>query len=267
MPGIITNDGVTLYFEESGLGQPILLIGGWMMSTLWWRKQIPVLSEKYRVIAVDMRGVGESEKPVKGHRIARYARDVFDVIETLGLEEVTLVGWSMGAAIVMSYLDIFGSHRLKGVVFVDQTPKIQVGADWTLGINGMTADGVVQFASSIQADPQAFVLTFIANMFVREQDVEEVEWMKSSMLRTPPKIATRILIDLGNLDMRDLLPTITIPVLVTTGRQSKFFSYESSVYISEQVPNARLIIFEQSGHCPFYEEPEKFNAALVEFVG
>ncbi len=267
MPVIKTNDGVTLYYEESGRGRPILLIGGWMMSTLWWRKQIPVLSEQYRVIAVDMRGVGESEKPMKGHRIARYARDVYDVIETLVLEEVTLVGWSLGAAIVMSYLDIFGPHRLKGVVFVDQTPKIQVDADWMLGISGMTADGVVQFAGGIQADPQAFVQTFISNMFVREPEVVEVEWMKSSMLRTPTKIATRILIDLGNLDMRDILPTITIPVLVTTGRQSKFFSYESSVYISEQVPIARLVIFEHSGHCPFYEEPEKFNATLIEFVG
>lgn len=267
MPFITTNDGVRLYYEESGQGKPILLIGGWMMSTPWWQKQIPALSEKYRAIAADMRGFGQSDKPAKGHRIARHARDVYDIIEGLGLEGVTVVGWSMGAATVMSYLDLFGSHRLKGVVFVDQTPKIQVDSDWKLGISGMTAEGVVQFAGSIQADPAGFVLAFISNMFAREPAAEEIEWMKSEMLKTPANIATRILIDLGNQDLRDVLPTITVPVLVTTGRQSKFFPYESSVYISERVPNAKLVIFEESSHCPFYEEPEKFNAAVAEFVG
>ena len=87
------------------------------MSLVWWRRNFPVLAEQFHVIAADTRGCGRSDKPAWGHRTARYAKDVYDIIEQLGLHDVTLVGWSIGARTCYSYLELFGKHRLRGVVW------------------------------------------------------------------------------------------------------------------------------------------------------
>ncbi|MYK97357.1 MAG: alpha/beta hydrolase, partial [Gemmatimonadetes bacterium] len=86
------NDGVRLYYEDSGSGKPVFLIHGGGLSLGWWRKQVPALSQRFRVIAADTRGNGRSDKTPWGHRTARYAMDVRQIIETLDLDEVTLVG-------------------------------------------------------------------------------------------------------------------------------------------------------------------------------
>ena len=118
------NDGVRLYYEDSGSGKPVFLIHGGGLSLGWWRKQVPALSQRFRVIAADTRGNGRSDKTPWGHRTARYAMDVRQIIETLDLDEVTLVGWSIGARTVLSYIELFRDYRLKGVVLVDEVPSI-----------------------------------------------------------------------------------------------------------------------------------------------
>ena len=120
------NDGVRLYYEDTGCGKPVILIHGGGLSLGWWRKQVPALSQRFRVIAADTRGNGRSDKTPWGHRTARYAMDVRQIIETLDLDEVTLVGWSIGARTVLSYIELFRDYRLKGVVLVDEVPSIEV---------------------------------------------------------------------------------------------------------------------------------------------
>lgn len=267
MPTMLTNDGVRLHYEEAGTGKTLLLIGGWTMSIPWWRKQIPELSKRYRVIAVDMRGYGESEKPSHGHRVARHAKDIYDIIEGLDLSGVALLGWSMGASTILSYLDLFGSHKLSKVIFVDQTPKILVDAEWKYGLGETTSETLMPFVATVRADYPAFAKGFIPVMFTQAPTAEEQAWMLAEMLKMPVESATAVLFDHCNQDWRDLLPTIDLPVLVTTGKQSQVFPYQSSVFISEQIPGAKLVVFEHSGHCPFYEEAEKFNAAVADFLG
>ena len=120
------NDGVRLYYEEMGQGRPILLIHGGGLSLAWWRKQVPVLATQFRVVAADTRGNGRSDKPAWGHRTARYAMDVREIIEALDLNKVTLVGWSIGARTVLSYLELFRSYRLQGAVLVDEVPCLEL---------------------------------------------------------------------------------------------------------------------------------------------
>jgi pimeloyl-ACP methyl ester carboxylesterase len=72
--------------------------------------------------------------------------------------------------------------------------------------------------------------------------------------------------DHTHLDWRDLFPRIKLPVLVCVGRQSKVFPWQGSAYVGEHVPGAKIELFEDIGHMPFYEEPEKFNEAVNTFV-
>lgn len=116
MPTITTNDGIQLYYEDVGEGRPLVLIPGWTCTHHFFQKNIAELAKSCRVIAPDMRAHGDSEKATWGHRISRYAKDVKDLLEALHLEHVTLLGWSMGAAIIWSYLDLFGNEHLAGHV-------------------------------------------------------------------------------------------------------------------------------------------------------
>lgn len=91
-----TNDGVEIYYEVRGDGRPLLMLPGWTCSTKFWKKNVEELAKSCKVITMDLRAHGESEKVLHSHRISRYAMDVRNLLEHLDLQDVTGLGWSMG---------------------------------------------------------------------------------------------------------------------------------------------------------------------------
>ncbi|MBI1969265.1 alpha/beta hydrolase [Candidatus Woesearchaeota archaeon] len=266
MPFFTTNDGVRLWYEDVGRRKPIVFIGGWTMSTAWWQKQIPELSKYCRVIAIDMRAYGKSDKPAYGHRITRHAMDLQNALSTLDLHDVTLIGWSMGAATILSYLNLFGKERIVKAILIDQTPKIVSDEEWKKGVaEDFTAEKALQFVAAIKANHADFLQDFIPQMFYKERTPAELRWMLREMLKTPADIAAKLMLDNCVQDWRDILPTIKIPIFIIAGKQSKWM-VPGCRYMAKQIPHAKLLLFEQSAHCPFYEEPEKFNTAVRQFV-
>jgi non-heme chloroperoxidase len=83
------------------------------------------------VIAVDMRGHGDSDKPAHGYRISRFAKDLHDVLGALDLTEVNLLAHSLGCAVVWCYLDMFGPERLAKLILVDQSPFLTANPAWS----------------------------------------------------------------------------------------------------------------------------------------
>ena len=251
-----TNDGVRLYYEDAGSGSPIILIHAGGMSSTWWRKNFPVLSQQFRVIAPDTRGCGRSDKPEWGHRTARYAKDVYDIIETLDLDDVTLVGWSIGARTNYSYLELFGRHRLRGVVMVDETVHISLHDPPKPGSERQSGES-----------DEAYRRRYMVDLFGPENGKrltdDELSWMVGSWSPLPA-IWQTLSADYRAQDWRPQCPTIDLPVLVTTGRYAG--AYPGCVYAAEHIPDARLEVFETSGHALHYEEAEKFNRVVAEFV-
>ena len=97
---VTTNDGVTLRYEEAGSGKPLVCIPGWSQTAAQFKHQLSGLSDRYRVMAVDMRGHGESDKPDNGYTIQRLAKDVQDLLIARNLTDVTLMGHSMGSSVI-----------------------------------------------------------------------------------------------------------------------------------------------------------------------
>jgi len=114
-----TNDGVRLHYLEAGSGKPLVLIHGWSQCAEEFKHQIAGLSDRYRVIAIDQRGHGDSEKPGFGYRIQRLAKDLQDLLVSLNLQDVTVLGHSIGCSVIWCYWDLFGSDRLAKIVLVD----------------------------------------------------------------------------------------------------------------------------------------------------
>jgi non-heme chloroperoxidase len=265
---VTTNDGVGIYYLEKGKGRPLVLIPGWGCSHNFFRKNIDELAKSCRVIAMDLRSHGDSEKVEWGHRISRYAKDLRDLIEALDLENVTLLGWSMGAAVIWSYMDLFGSEHLAGHVSVDQSPRQYYSEDWRWGQPGCyDAEALAILTIRLEYDAKGVARGLVPACFGDEPPKQDdIDFLAAEIDKCPARVRAEIMADHTHLDWRDLLPQIDLPTLVCVGRQSKVFPWQGSAYVGENIPGAHTEFFENSGHMPFYEESEKFNRVVAEFV-
>ena len=252
----IANDGVRLYYEDNGAGKPVFLIHGGGLSMGWWSRQIPALSQRFRVIAADTRGNGSSDKTPWGHRTARYAMDVRQIMETLDLDDVTLVGWSIGARTVLSYIELFRDYRLTGVVLVDEVPSIEVHEPNGPPEPDTEPPPVNETERKRRELRKMFVSCEVSN--------DELDRLLAESSENTPAQGVTLGPDYRAQDWRPLLPSIELPVLITTGGKSG--AYPGCKYMYEHIPGARMEVFEKSGHVLFYEEPDRFNAAVAEFV-
>ncbi|MEG1432184.1 alpha/beta fold hydrolase [Eubacterium sp.] len=262
-----TNDGVSLYYEVKGEGKPLLMLPGWTCTTRFFDHNSDVLAKDCQVILMDFRGHGESEKTLTSHRIARYAMDVKNLLDHLDVEDVTVLGWSMGAAILWSYLELFGKYRVGKLVCVDQAPLQYTGPDWVWGQNGCyDVEMFIRTCCAIEFAPRENAEGLVFGCLNHDPTEEEVTTLADEISKCPPKVRIEIMRDHTNLDWRDFIPKIDIPTLVCVARKSKVFDWQGSAWVGENIPGAKTVFFENSGHMLFWEEPDKFNATLLEFV-
>jgi pimeloyl-ACP methyl ester carboxylesterase len=261
MPELTTSDGVKLHYEDLGSGPPIVFSAGWAMDGSWWRHQMGFASD-HRLVVLDPRSQGESEKVVRGLRMGRQAADLRELFDALDLADVTLVAWSRSTSISLAYWELFGDHRLGRLVLIGVTPSMSKREDWEWGF----MMDPVAFQSLIMADHEGVVRQVITDLLLTAPPSDEVETMVRNTMLTPPLAGARMLEDHGVIDWRDMLHTVTIPVLVCVGRYDRNAPLPAAEYVAEAVPNGQLAIFEKSAHAPFYEEPEEFNRVLEAFL-
>jgi non-heme chloroperoxidase len=270
-----TSDGVRLHYREAGSGQVLLMIPGWSQTAAEFKHQIRGLSDRYRVIALDMRGHGESEKPEHGYKIARLAKDVHEIIHALDLHDVVLLGHSMGCSVIWSYWDQFGAERLAKLVLVDQMPMVAGNPAWSadeLADAGsiFTPQSLYETVNAL-AGPEGAEATrgFIAGMVTPAMPADELAWMIDENLKMPRRHAATLLFNHATQDWRDVIPRIRLPVLVVGGRVS-LIPWRSVAWTHDHIPGSRLEIFEaeEGGqHFMFLEAPDKFNTLVTEFIG
>lgn len=258
------SDGTRLHYWEAGTGRPLVMIHGWTQSGAAFKKNIPALSGDYRVIAVDLRGHGESDKPSHGYRLSRFAKDIHDLIVGLDLRDVAILGWSMGCSVIWSYWDLFGAERLAKMVLVDEPGWLLKTEENEVGL--WTYEELLANCAAIRADKPAFIRQLIAGILTMEIPAEENEFLVQENLKMPAEYTARLAFAHWLNDWRDVIPTINIPALIVCGRKS-FINWKSQVLSNEQIKGSRLEIFEERGHLMFFEEPERFNALVKDFIG
>jgi len=267
MAFVTTSDGIKLYYEEKGSGRPLVLIHGWSCSGRFFTRNEAALSERCRVINVDLRGHGKSDKPEWGYRISRMAKDIRDLLVALDLKDAALLGWSMGAAIIFSYFDLFGDDRVSGFVIVDQSPRQYYASDWKLGQTGCyDAEALSVLCTRLEYDVRGVAEGSVHGCMTEIPSGEELDFFAGEIEQCPGRVQAAIMTDHTNLDWRDLVPRITLPSLVLVGKKSKIFPWQGSAWVGEHIPGARTVFFEESGHMLFYEEHEKFNRVVGEWV-
>lgn len=264
MPTVTTNDGVGLHYEERGEGRPVLIVPGWGMSVRWFDGQLEGLSDRMRVIVFDPRGQGDSDKVSRGQRMARLARDVEDVIERLALEDVVLVGWSLGVSTVLAYVDVFGTERLSKVVLVDGGTKLINDDDWDLGF--VDLEGAAAWRTLVESDLDAAARQVVPAFFASPPAESELAWMVAETVKCDGSGLGLITWNVLNQDYRDVPAKLDVPTLVIAGSHDAVIPAGNAPWLAERIADARLSMFANSAHCPFIEERERFNEELATFV-
>lgn len=252
------NDECQLHYEEYGSGQPLILVHGLGSSTLDWEYQVPQLSKHYRVISLDVRGHGRSDKPREKYSIQGFAEDVVALIEHLKLPRVHLVGISMGGMIGFQ-LGVDHPHLLKSLTIVNSSPEVKV----------KRPKDVLMLA-------QRWTLSRLLSLETIGKSLGKLLFPKPEQVELRLKIERRWPMNdkrayLASLDaiigwgVRERLARITCPTLVVTADHDYTPVAAKQAYVNE-LPDARLLVVEDSRHASPMDQPTFFNTQLLAFL-
>jgi non-heme chloroperoxidase len=266
MPEVRLSDEVVLAYDATGDPQnpAIVLLHGVSMSRRYFHRQLKPLSARHHVLAVDFRGHGDSRNAKSGHTVPQYARDINDFIEALPIEHPVLLGWSMGALVAWDYVAQFGTRQLAGLIISGAAASDFKWDDFPHGCVDLAI--LHSQMSAVQADREAFLRHLVPEMFHHERTHKDIEWMVSECAKLPIGSLSAILFDQSVQDYRETITAIDIPTLICWGRHDKLLSVSGASDLQNRISHAEVAIFEDSGHCPFIEESEKFNAAVEDFA-
>jgi 3-oxoadipate enol-lactonase len=257
MPKLQVEDAA-LYYEVSGQGEPLLLIHGLGSSARDWELQVPVFSERYRVVTFDVRGHGQSDKPPGPYSVPLFARDAAALIQALDIAPAHVVGISMGGMIAFQ-LAVAAPHLVRSLVIVNSGPELVVR---TLGhrlsvwqrhlivlLLGMRRMGEV-LGRRLFPRPEQEPLR---HMFVER-------WAEND-----PRAWRTAMQGLVNWSVMDRLGGIRCPVLVIAADQDYTPVSAKEAYVA-RMPAAELEVIEDSRHATPVDKPERFNEAVLAFL-
>src|SRR5216110_397739 len=226
------SSNIELYYEDHGSGKPVVLIHGYPLSGASWEKQVPVLLHAgYRVITYDRRGFGKSSQPTAGYNYDTFAADLREVVTQLQLQDVTLVGFSMGGGEIARYFGKYGSKGVSKAVFMGAVPPFLLKtADNPEGVDGSVFQGIKK---AVAADRYAFFTEFFKNFYntdlylgkrVSEQAVQ-ANWNTAASASATASLAC---VATWHEDFREDLARIDVPTLVIHGDADRIVPIHAS---------------------------------------
>lgn len=249
-----TSDGVLLSVIESGVDKKsplaIALIPGWCMPAWLWQPQIEALSEHYPVAALDPRGQGESDVPAHGYYFERRAMDILEFLRPY--ENVVLVGWSLGALEVLEYAHRFGEQKLAGMVLVDSS----VGE-----LPVPPAEG--SFLQDLRKNRDKELADFVRVMYAKPRPESEQARLLQDVKRISLDNSIALLSSgIPREHWKACAHAFQKPLLYVVTPQ---FEAQAD-NLKKNRPATRIAVFKDAGHTLFADEPERFNALLLDFV-
>jgi pimeloyl-ACP methyl ester carboxylesterase len=210
--------------------------------------------------------------PGSGHGVSpltidTLSDDIAHFVETLGLESVTALGWSMGAMVLWSAAARLGA-RLGGIIVEDMGPRLLNDASWRYGLAGEYGAGdVAGTLAEIRADWPAYVARFAPRMFAPgAASAGLVAWTISEMSKCEHETMAPFWTSMTEQDFRSGLARIAQPMLVIHGRESQIYPDGSTEFVARTAPHARRVVITGAGHVPHLEAPDQFFNHVEAFV-
>jgi pimeloyl-ACP methyl ester esterase len=258
----LSHGGVSLRYDRAGAGPAVLFIHGWASNRTVWERQVQALRGRHTVLTVDVRGHGESSHPRTGYSLDALAGDLEHLVRALGVPRLAVVGWSMGGLLAQELARRMG-ERVSALGLVSTTAGGFTDAKNPLAEPARAAE----MKAALAADFRGFVRDLAVNVFKEGAASPLLPWLVSQMQKTPPHAAAACFETMLAADLRPHLKKLKVPTAVLHGRHDALTTLAGAELLAKEIPDARLTVFETSGHAPHLEEPEAFNAALAALLG
>jgi non-heme chloroperoxidase len=262
---------IELHYEDHGTGRPVVLIHGYPLNWQSWERQERVLLEAGdRVISYDRRGFGRSSQPTVGYDYDTFAADLKALLEHLDLDDVVLVGFSMGTGEVTRYLGTYGSGRVHKAALLGVVPPFLLKTDGNPGgVDGQVFDGI---KAAIVKDRYAYFKDFLDNFYnvdvLGGTRISEQAWQASfNVAAGASPYATYACVDTWLTDFRGDLPKIDVPTLVVHGTEDRILPIGATAdRLPGLIKDVRLVRVEGGPHNVGWTHPDEVNDALLEFL-
>jgi len=263
---------IELYYEDHGSGQPVVLIHGYPLDGSSWEKQTAaLLAAGYRVITYDRRGFGKSSKPTEGYDYDTFAADLNTLLTTLDLNDVVLVGFSMGTGEVGRYLGTYGSARVARAAFLGSLePYLLKTDDNPDGVPQEVFDGLLE---AVTADRYAFFTEFFKNFYNSDtflgtprlsQEVMNAGWNLATGAGATASVAAQ---PTWLTDFRQDIPKIDVPALIVHGTADNILPIDSTGRLfAKALPDAQYVEIEGAPHGLLWTHAAEVNEALLGFL-
>jgi non-heme chloroperoxidase len=256
---------IELYYENHGSGRPVVLIHGYPLSGSSWEKQASVLLDAgYRVITYDRRGFGRSSQPAAGYNYDTFAADLRKLIERLKLQDVTLVGFSMGGGEIARYFGRFGSKGVSMAVFISSVPPFLLKtADNPEGVDPGVFEGIEK---AVAADRYAFFTAFFkdfynADLLLGKRVSEQVVQASWNVAAGASATASLACVPAWHEDFRQDVTRIDVPTLVIHGDEDRIVPLKAAGERTARLINgAQLHVVKGGPHCVTWTHAEEVNS-------
>lgn len=252
---LTTPDGVRIVYDVRGRGETALVfVHCWSCDRSFWRNQVDVFADRYRVVTLDLAGHGESGRNRKNWTILGLAGDVRLVAERLKLKRIILVGHSMGGPVSLEAARLLRG-RVAGVILVDtlQSAEFQ-----------MTAQTMAPIAAKLKADFPGAMAGFMGSMFAKTSDPAVREWVARKAQAASPTVALALFQDFPNLDEKKLLASAGVPIRAINAKPP--FAPPTMIEINRKYADYDAVLMDDAGHFLQLERPKEFNDNLARFV-
>ncbi len=276
MPSLVVGSengaSIEIHYEDHGSGDPVVLIHGYPLNgNSWERQERELLATGHRVISYDRRGFGRSSQPTVGYDYDTFVDDLDALLEQLDLNDVVLVGFSMGSGEVTRYLGSYGSARVRKAALLGAIPPYLLKTeDNPDGVDGEVFE---QIKAAIAEDRYAWFKDFLDNFYnvdkLMPERISEQAWQASfNVADAASPFASYACVDTWLTDFRDDLPKIDVPVLVVHGTEDRILPFEATAArLPELIEEVELVPVEGGPHNIAWTHPDEVNEALLEFIG
>jgi len=267
-------DGNRVVYRTAGKGPVVLLVHGLAGSSMTWRHVMPALAERYTVLAPDLLGQGESDKPRGDYSLGAHANTLRDLMDVLGHQRATLVGQSLGGGVAMQFAHQF-PERCERLVLVDSGG---LGREVTFYLRMLTVPGFESvfplLCTSRLRDVGNRVATWLGRLGVRTTPASQEIWRSYASLADAEsrRAFFRSLRDVVDFDgqavsaLSRLSQAAQLPTLIVWGARDPFIPASHAFVARDAIPGSRLEIFDGVGHYPHCEAPDRFVEVLVDFI-
>jgi 3-oxoadipate enol-lactonase len=269
MPGtgerwVVTDDGVRLFVEDTGSGEPLLLIQGLGYATWGWQKQVAVLSEHLRVIRFDNRGAGRSDKPDRPYSVDRLAEDAMCVLREIDAVPAHVLGFSMGGYVALA-LAVAHPRAVRSLV-------LNATSTGGLGAGGVPPETLAAWEAAADLSPEDFARRTMPLAFApgwADAHPEDFERALAARLEYPtPAFAWRRQYAACQSFLAEGLAgrLPDVPVLVLHGTSDRIVPFGNAAPLAKRFPRSRLVPLEGAGHLACLERPDQYNRLVLDFT-